>query len=64
MSDKPNKEGAPFGNRNRARDAENLKSVTIRLLPVQIAKLKQVAKSQNVPYNELIRNWIDSLKAP
>jgi hypothetical protein len=56
------KEGAPIGNQNARKPAEQLLNpVTIRLLDSQLDKLKAVAKSQKLPYNELIRRWIDSL---
>lgn len=58
------KEGPPFGSRNAAKYPDNLKPVTIRLLPAQLDKLKAIAAAQSTTYNELIRRWIDSLETP
>jgi predicted DNA binding CopG/RHH family protein len=57
------KEGPPFGSRNAAKNPENFKPVTIRLLPAQLDKLKAVAAAKGISYNVLIRLWIDGLEA-
>lgn len=64
MSDNRNKGGAPKGSRNAAKGPVNLKAITIRLLPAQLDKLKDIAATKNISYNQLIRNWIDNLEAP
>lgn len=64
MQNSKPKEGPPFGSRNAAKNPINLQPVTIRLLPAQLSKLKAIAASQNTTYNELIRQWINSLIAP
>lgn len=54
--------GPPLGSRNAAKlDDQKLERVTIRLLPAQLDKLKAVAVEKGTTYNDLIREWINTL---
>jgi predicted DNA binding CopG/RHH family protein len=45
---------SPFSERRK----RNLKNVTIKLDPLQIAAIKKLSTMKSIPYQTLIRHWL------